>query len=79
MQTQSSEKKPQIIYENEILMLNSFVQQYRDYRPTCLNLIASENVVSPFVLDHLEVSLESRYGDYFETDLKKENTGELSC
>jgi glycine hydroxymethyltransferase len=55
--------------EKEIQLIDDQMKEYRQYREGCLNLIASENVVSPFVLNHLGIDLESRYGDYIETDL----------
>ena len=55
--------------KSEIARLESQVEAYGRYRANCLNLIASENVVSPFVLQHLGHFLEGRYGDYNGTDL----------
>lgn len=53
----------------EIARLDELTETYRTYREGCLNLIASENVVSPFVLSHISHVLEGRYGDYSGTDL----------
>lgn len=40
------------------------------YRAACLNLIASENVVSPVVASALAGDLEGRYADFSGTDLQ---------
>lgn len=42
---------------------------HADYRASCVNLIASENVISPTVAGALSGDLEGRYADFIGTDL----------
>jgi glycine hydroxymethyltransferase len=44
------------------------VARHKSYRDRTLNLIASENVMSPWVEGSIELSLGHRYGDYVGTD-----------
>ena len=49
--------------------LSALLDSHRSYRQNCLNLIASENVPSPFVESHLVEELNQRYGNYTGIDL----------
>ena len=49
--------------------LSALLDSHRSYRQNCLNLIASENVPSPFVDSHLVEELNQRYGNYTGIDL----------
>ena len=49
--------------------LSALLDSHRSYRQNCLNLIASENVPSPFVDRHLVEELNQRYGNYTGIDL----------
>ena len=44
--------------------LEALVDQHNRYRDNCLNMIASENVPSPFVERMLSAELDRRYGYY---------------
>ena len=49
--------------------LEALVDQHNRYRDNCLNMIASENVPSPFVERMLSAELDRRYGYYRGIDL----------
>ncbi len=49
--------------------LTSLLTKHHEYRQTCLNLIASENVPSPLVEELFDERLAQRYGNYNGTDL----------
>ena len=51
--------------------IESLLEQHNDYRDSCLNLIASENVPSPLVEGLLAEELSRRYGYYLGTDLRR--------
>lgn len=48
--------------------LDTLVRQHEEWRRRCVNLIASENVLSPAVRAHLCSDLTGRYGDYTGRD-----------
>lgn len=48
--------------------LQSLIEEQRDYRADCLNLIASENTPSPFVESMIVEELNRRYGFYSGID-----------
>ena len=49
--------------------LLALLEAHRSFRQDCLNLIASENVPSPFVENYLVDELDQRYGNYLGIDL----------
>src|SRR5579875_296777 len=49
--------------------VRELLAQHTRWRESCLNLIASENIVSPSVADILNSRLEGRYADFAGTDL----------
>ena len=50
--------------------IEALLDQHRAFREDCLNLIASENVPSPFVERMLAAELDQRYGNYAGIDLQ---------
>ena len=59
--------------ETRIRALDSLLEQHNNFRDNCLNLIASENVPSPFVERLLSAELDRRYGYYSAIDLFNRN------
>lgn len=55
----------------KIEKLTTLLNKHHEYRETCLNLIASENVPSPLVEELFDERLAQRYGNYNGTDLSK--------
>jgi glycine hydroxymethyltransferase len=49
--------------------IERLIAEHSDYRTRCLNLIASENVISDAVAGALQGDLEGRYADFTGTDL----------
>lgn len=49
--------------------LHELVAEHEDWRLSCLNLVAAENVMSPAARSLLDSDLVSRYGDYVGRDL----------
>jgi glycine/serine hydroxymethyltransferase len=50
------------------MQLQRILEQHRAYRARVLNLIASENTMSPTVERYFMPELSHRYGDYLGTD-----------
>ena len=57
--------------KNKHQHLLALLEAHRSFRQDCLNLIASENVPSPFVENYLVDELDQRYGNYLGIDLGK--------
>lgn len=59
---------------NETLHLKNYIQttvkKHEDFRNSCINLVASENAMSPIVRSLLSTDLAQRYGDYTDRDLE---------
>ena len=55
--------------ESRIQEIDRLVDQHNQFRDNCLNLIASENVPSPFVERLLSAELDRRYGYYNGIDV----------
>ncbi len=53
---------------DQIQRLKTLIEEQRDYRADCLNLIASENTPSPFVESLIVEELNRRYGFYSGID-----------
>ncbi len=53
----------------KIEKLTTLLNKHHEYRDTCLNLIASENVPSALVEELFDEKLAQRYGNYNGTDL----------
>ena len=51
--------------------LSALLEAHRSFRQDCLNLIASENVPSPFVESYLVEELDQRYGNYLGINLSE--------
>lgn len=60
---------PTMKIEDKHQHLSALLDSHRSYRQNCLNLIASENVPSPFVESYLVEELDQRYGNYTGIDL----------
>ena len=48
--------------------IHGMVQEHEEWRSECLNLVASENALSPTVKRYLNCDLVQRYGDYIGRD-----------
>jgi glycine hydroxymethyltransferase len=57
----------------KIEKLTSLLNQHHEYRETCLNLIASENMPSPLVEELFDERLARRYGNYSGIDPYQRN------
>lgn len=57
-------------FREKIVEIESLIKQHRDYRETCLNLIASENQPSPLVDRLHSAELNHRYGNYRGIDIE---------
>ncbi len=55
---------------NELDPLQSVLEAHRAYRAQTLNLIASENAMSPTVESYFTAALSHRYGDYVGTEVR---------
>src|SRR5262249_58612788 len=58
----------QLQAESTVASVSALLRAHEGYRAGCLNLIASENVLSPAVASALAGDLESRYRDYVGVD-----------
>src|SRR5262245_1395622 len=58
----------QLQAESTVGSVSALLRAHEEYRTGCLNLIASENVLSPTVASALAGDLEGRYGDYIGVD-----------
>ncbi len=55
--------------KHRIEKLTTLLNKHHEYRQTCLNLIASENIPSPLVEELFDERLAQRYGNYNGIDL----------
>jgi glycine hydroxymethyltransferase len=58
-------------FKRKVQEIDALLETHHTYRENCLNLIASENVPSPFVERLLVEDLDRRYGNYSGLDLFK--------
>jgi len=49
--------------------IEELIDSHEEYRKRCVNLVASENALSPYVKRYLACDLVQRYGDYIGRDL----------
>jgi len=58
-------------FEIKVQEIESLLENHREFREDCLNLIASENVPSPLVERLLSEDLDQRYGNYTGINLRE--------